>query len=233
MFLIKVPISMLQDKNEQFKGAIFDLDGVVVNTVPIHFRAWKRMFAEYGRKFTLQDYKEKVDGITRIDGGRAILTDLSTKELVKATDKKQKYFLEYLKKEKIPVFKTTIKLMKELRSKDIKIAVISSSKNSPYILKRTGIIKLLDVEINGKDIKKGKPDPQIFLMAAGEMRLKPKNCVVFEDAILGVKAAKRAKMLCVGIDRHNNPQRLKEADIVVNDLREVNYNKLIPLFGRY
>ncbi len=223
---------MHKDKNKELKGAIFDMDGVIVDTVPIHFKAWERMFTEYDKKFTLRDYKEKVDGISRIDGGRAILTDLSTEELLKATDKKQKYFLEYLKKEKIPVFKTTIELIKELRSKGIKIAVISSSKNSSYILKRIDVMKLLDAEVNGSDITKGKPHPQIFLMAAERAGLKPKNCVVFEDAILGVRAAKRAKMLCIGIDRYKDPQRLEEADLVVSDLKEVNYDKLISIFGR-
>jgi beta-phosphoglucomutase len=218
--------------HEQFKAAIFDLDGVVVDTIPLHFKAWKRMFTEYGMKFTFQDYKEKVDGIPRVNGGRAILRDLSTQELIKATDKKQKYFLEYLKKEKIPIFKTTVKLMKELRNKGIKIAVISSSKNASYILEKTGIIKLLNVEVDGNDITKGKPHPQIFLIAAEKMGFKPKRCIVFEDAVLGVKAAKRAKMLCVGIDRHNDPERLKEADIVVKDLKEINYSKLISLFAR-
>lgn len=223
---------MHKEKNKQFKGAIFDLDGVMVNTVPIHFKAWKRMFNEYGKKFTLQDYKEKVDGILRIDGGRAILTDLSQDELIKATDKKQRYFLDNLKKNKIPVFSTTIKLMKELKRNGIKIAVISSSKNLPYILKKTGLSKLVNTEVNGNDITKGKPHPQIFLMAAKNIGINPGNCAVFEDAVLGVRAAKRAKMLCIGIDRHNDPQRLKEADIVVKDLKEINYNKLISLFRR-
>lgn len=191
------------------------------------------MFKEYGKKFTFKDYKEKVDGIPRIDGARAILTGLSSKELTEATDKKQRYFLESLKKEKIPVFRAAIKLIKELRSKGIKTAVVSSSKNSPYILKKTRIDKLFDAEVSGSDITKGKPHPQIFLLAAGKMRVKPKNCVVFEDAILGVRAAKRAKMLCVGIDRYNDPKRLKEADLVVSNLRGINYDKLIALFKRY
>jgi beta-phosphoglucomutase len=224
---------MQKEKNIQFKGAIFDLDGVVVNTVPIHFKAWKRMFNEYGKKFTFQDYKDKVDGILRIDGGRAILTDLSPDELVKATDKKQKYFLENLKKLKIPVFRTTLTLMKELKRNNIKIAVISSSKNLPYILKKIGLSSLISTKISGNDITKGKPHPQIFLMAAKNIRVNPENCMVFEDAILGVRAAKRAKMLCVGIDRHDSPQKLKEADRVVKDLKELNYNKLLSLFRRH
>ncbi len=223
---------MKKHHNKQFKAAIFDLDGVVVDTVPLHFKAWKRMFTEYGMKFTFRDYKEKVDGIPRVDGGRAILTELSTQELVRATDKKQKYFLEYLKKEKIPVFKTTIKLIKELKSKGVKIAIISSSKNSPYILKKTGVIRFTDVVVDGKDITKGKPHPQIFLIAAEKMGLEQRSCVVFEDAVLGVKAAKRAKMFCVGVDRHNDPERLKGADIIVKDLKEISYNKLIYLFEK-
>ncbi|MEE8400941.1 MAG: beta-phosphoglucomutase family hydrolase [Candidatus Hydrothermarchaeaceae archaeon] len=215
-----------------FIAAIFDLDGVVVNTVPIHFKAWKQMFEEHGKKFTFQDYKEKVDGIPRIDGGRAILTNLSDEELIEATAKKQRYFLECLKKEKIEVFESTLKLIEELGGKGIKIAVISSSKNLPYILEKIKIIKLFDAKISGNEITKGKPDPQIFLMAAEKMRVKPENCVVFEDAVLGVAAAKRAKMLCIGIDRYNDPSRLKEADSVVSDLKEINYDKLLSLFRR-
>ncbi len=215
-----------------FEAAIFDLDGVVVDTVPLHFKAWKSMFAEYGKEFNFQDYKEKVDGIPRMDGGRAILQDLSEEELKKATDKKQQYFLDCLSKEEIPVFETTIQLMKELRGKGVTLAVISSSRNSPHILERTGVVKLIEVEISGHDITKGKPHPQIFLMAAEKMGVRPESCVVFEDAILGVRAAKRAQMRCIGVDRHHDPERLKEADMVVEDLGEVNYDTLVSLFAK-
>ncbi len=223
---------MSSSKNITFKAAIFDLDGVVVDTVPLHFKAWKQMFEEYGKKFTFQDYKEKVDGIPRVDGGRAILTDLTDDELNKATKKKQGYFLEHLKKDKIKVFKPTLRLIEELRGGGIKIAVISSSKNLPYILEKIGIIKLLDAVVSGSEITKGKPDPQVFLMAAEKIRVKPENCVVFEDAVLGVIAAKRAKMLCMGIDRYNDPKRLKDADLVSTDLTDINYDRLLSLFER-
>lgn len=215
-----------------FRGAIFDLDGVVVNTVPIHFKAWKKMFAEYREKFTFEDYQRKVDGIPRIDGAKAILTDLSDSKLENATDKKQRYFLQFLKKGKIPVFKSTVKLIKELKDKNIKIAVISSSKNCSYILKKTGLINVFDIEVNGNDITKGKPDPQIFLMAADRLKLRPKNCIVFEDAFLGVEAAKHAGMVCIGINRHNNPKRLKKADKIVKDLKEIDYSQLKSLLEK-
>lgn len=215
-----------------FKGAIFDMDGVVTTTVPFHFKAWKRMFNEYGKEFTFDDYQKYVDGIPRMDGARAILSELSEDELKEAGDKKQGYFLELLNKEEILIYDSTIAFIKELRSKDIKIAVISSSKNCPYILEKTGVDKLTDIVISGNDITKGKPDPQIFLLAAKGLGLNEDECVVFEDALLGVEAAKNGNFRCIGIDRHNNPARLKKADLIVDDLSRVTYIKIEKLFKK-
>ena len=212
------------------KAAIFDLDGVIVNTVPLHFKAWQRMFAEYGKEFDFEDYKEKVDGILRIDGARAILTDIDEAELKKAADKKQVYFLEYLNSEEISVYNDTVDLVKALKKEKIKRSVISSSKNCLPILKKVNLVELFDVILTGNDVTKGKPDPQVFFMAAKKMSVEPGSCVVFEDAVLGVEAGKRAGMKCVGVDRHGNPERLKKADLVVADLGELSLEKIKELF---
>ncbi|MBN1823370.1 MAG: beta-phosphoglucomutase family hydrolase [Endomicrobiales bacterium] len=214
-----------------FKAGIFDMDGIVIDTVPFHFEAWKKMFSEYGKAFTFDDYKQKVDGIPRIDGARAILADLSPEGLKKATDTKQKYFLELLDKEKIPVFQSTVRLIEEIRERGIKTAIITSSKNCSYILKKAKLEYLFDAKVDGNDITKGKPDPQIFLMAADKLSAKNKGCIVFEDAVLGVEAAKRAGMMCVGVDRYGKPERLSKADIVVSDLKEMNLGKLTAMAG--
>jgi len=145
-----------------FKGAIFDLDGVIVDTVPLHFKAWKRMFGEYGKEFDMEEYKKKVDGIPREDGARAILTDLGPKELEKACDKKQGYYLEYLKKDSVVTYETTRSLITELRAKEIKIAIISSSRNCPQILRATNYYPLIDAEVNGNDITKESPIRRSF-----------------------------------------------------------------------
>lgn len=219
----------MPERNRSLKAAIFDLDGVIVNTVPFHFGAWKAMFAEYGKKFTFGVYKEKVDGIPRMAGARAVLRDLSEKELEKAAQKKQRLYLQHLNKRSIPVYKNSVKLIKELRKNKVKIGVVSSSRNCSYILKKSGLSRLVDAEVNGKEITRGKPHPQMFLRGAEKLKVKPRDCVGFEDAILGVKAIKRAGMKCVGIDRYRNPQRLKEADIVVSDLRQIKVAKLKEL----
>jgi beta-phosphoglucomutase len=213
------------------EAVIFDLDGVVVDTVPLHFKAWKRMFNEHGHEFTFDDYKQKVDGIPRYDGARAILTELSEDDLRKAADRKQDYFRELLDAGDIPRYDTTIGLIGELIAAGVKVAVISSSKNCPHILKKIGLYDRLGAVVSGKDITKGKPDPQIFLMAAERLHAAPERCVVFEDAVLGVEAAKRGGMKCVGIDRYGSPGRLSKADVVVKDAGEMTVDglrRLIP-----
>lgn len=217
-------------KEKELKGAILDLDGVIVDTVPLHFQAWKKMFSEYQREFTFQDYKDKVDGILRIDGARAMLRDISEEELKIAAAKKQAYFLEFLEKQGVRVFEDALNLIKELKDNHIKVAVISSSKNCLYILKKAGIDNLFDVIITGNDVKRGKPQPDIFLLASRKLNLEPSQCIVFEDSLLGVEAAKRGNFKCVGVDRYQNPEALLiKADLVVNTLKEVNLEKLKAL----
>jgi beta-phosphoglucomutase len=215
-----------------FRAAIFDLDGVIVDTVPIHFKAWKKMFSEYGIEFTFDDYKKKVDGIPRIDGCKAILTDLSDDEIQVASSRKQVYYLEYLEKEGVKVYESTISLIKQLLANKIKVAVISSSKNLLMILKKTHTESLFEVKIGGNDITKGKPDPQVFLMAAERLGVPVGESLVFEDATLGVEAAKRAGMYCVGIDRDNHPMLFQKADITVKDLSEVDFQRILSIFQK-
>ncbi|UCH12179.1 MAG: HAD-IA family hydrolase, partial [Candidatus Omnitrophota bacterium] len=166
----------------------------------------------------------------RVDGARAILTDVTDEELKKACDKKQVYFLELLKSEGIDAYDSTIKLMGQLKDRGIKTAIISSSKNLPLILEKINIHPLYETYISGHDITKGKPDPQIFQMAAERLDVSCVNSVVFEDAVLGVEAAKRAGMRCIGVDRYNKPERLNKADAVVSDLSEVSFEKIAMLF---
>lgn len=214
------------------KGAIFDLDGVVVDTVPLHFKAWKRLFEGYGRPFTFEDYKAKVDGIPRLDGARAILKDLSEEQIQEAGRRKQNYFLENLKTDGISTYESTLGLIRQLKEKDVKIAIISSSRNCPYILEKTKIYEIIDAQVCGTDVTMGKPHPQIFLTALDKLGIRPEDCIVFEDASLGVEAAKRAGIITVGVDRHKDPKRLKKSDLVVEDLGELDYERLESLLKK-
>ena len=207
-------------------GAIFDLDGVIVNTVPLHFKAWKRMFNEYGKSFELSDYLSKVDGRPRYDGAAAILTDLSKEEIVKAGEIKQSYFREFIDTEPIDIFDSSVKLIKEMKEKSIKLAAASSSKNAVRILKKINLYDIFEVNVSGGDFARGKPAPDIFLMAAEKLGLTPTECVVFEDANSGVQAAIAGGFPCIGIDRHNNAAALAGADKIVKDLSEITLDEI-------
>ena len=214
----------------KFEAAIFDLDGVIVDTIDLHFKAWEKMFSEYGKKIDFEDYKQKVDGIPRVDGAKAVLIDLPEEELKQAATRKQDYFLDSLEQEGVKVYQSTIALINKLKSKGIKVGLISSSRNCRYILEKAGIGNLFDTIVAGGDIDKGKPNPDVFLQAALNLGIEPSKCLVFEDAVLGVEASKRASIKCVGIDRYQSPQRLAQADLVVGDLSEVSIENLDELF---
>jgi len=214
------------------KAAIFDLDGVIVNTVPLHFKAWKKMFEEYGHAFTLDDYLAKVDGRPRLEGAAAILTELSPEEIVLAGDKKQSYYQALLDQEPIEMFESTIKIIKELKARKIKLAAASSSKNAVYILKKINLFDVFDANVSGADFKKGKPDPEIFLTAAKKLGVEPKDGLVVEDAKSGVEAAINGGFSCIAIDRHDNANALKGADIIVKDMEELTVDQILSLGGK-
>ncbi|MFH1684431.1 MAG: beta-phosphoglucomutase family hydrolase [Candidatus Margulisiibacteriota bacterium] len=211
------------------KAAIFDLDGVIVNTVPLHFGAWKRMFEGYGHKFTMEDYLAKVDGRPRLEGAAAILTELSPGEIKKAGDVKQGYYQEMLDNDEIEIFDSSVKVIKELKTRGIKLAAASSSKNAVQILKKIKLYDMFEVNVSGADFEKGKPDPEIFLTAAKKLGVKPEESVVFEDAKSGVEAAANGGFFCIGINRHHNAEALAKAGRIVNDLSEISVDEILKM----
>jgi len=210
-----------------FKGAIFDVDGVIVDTVPLHFAGWKYLFEEIHHiPFTQKDYEDKVDGKPRIDGVRAILPNLSAAEAIKEGEIKQAYYLKLISEGKLKQFPSSFALIKELKRHDILMAAASSSKNASFILEKIGLADAFSAIISGNDFTHGKPHPEIFLKAAEKLKLKVSECIVFEDALSGVQAAKAGGFVCVGINRNHQDQNYRDADLVVTDLAEVNYEKL-------
>ncbi len=213
-----------------FRGAIFDLDGVLVDTVPLHFWAWQTMFDLHRIAFDEDDYRQKVDGRTRLDGVRAMMPDADQSTVIAASEQKQSLFLDRLAKG-LKVFESSIRLVHTLGDAGIELAVASSSANLRPILVQAGIDHRFKSIVSGTDIVKGKPDPEIFLKAAGELGLTADDCVVFEDAASGVAAAKRGGFYCIGIDRNRNPERLHGADIIVDDLAELDPTKFFDISG--
>jgi beta-phosphoglucomutase len=209
------------------KACIFDLDGVIVDTAVYHYKAWKRLANELGFDFTEHD-NEKLKGVSRMASLDLILqwggltkTDAEKQGLA---EKKNAWYVDMINHmtpaEILPGAK---EFVESCKSVGIKTALGSASKNAGTILEKVGIDHLFDVVIDGNQVSKPKPDPEVFLKGAEELNIPPANCVVFEDAIAGVEAAIAGGMKAVGI---GSPDVLGEANLVVKGLNEMTIEKL-------
>jgi len=208
-------------------ACIFDLDGVIVDTAKYHFLAWKRLTDMLGIHFSEED-NERLKGVSRMASLDIILEigkrKVDEKTKLEYATLKNKWYVEYISKmTPDEILPGCLPFIKELRHENIRIAIGSASKNTPMILDNVGIRNLFDAVSDGNIISKAKPDPEVFLKAAEMVGVKPKDCVVFEDAVAGVQAALNAGMMVVGI---GSPKILTEAHFVVSGLYEMNLAKL-------
>jgi beta-phosphoglucomutase len=197
------------------KAAIFDLDGVIVDTAHYHYLAWKQLAAELGIDLTPED-NERLKGVSRMRSLEIILEiggiTLPERDMVMLADKKNSWFVELIEKmTPDEIFPSVTELIASMRKRGIRIGLASSSKNAPRVLDLLKIREHFDVIVDGTMITHSKPDPEIFLLAAFKLGLDPKVCVVFEDAEAGVEAALRAGMKCVGV---GNIAQLNKANLV-------------------
>jgi beta-phosphoglucomutase len=220
---------LAKEKKCVFKGAIFDVDGVIVDTAHIHHKSWEIVFKKYGIKFTFKDFKSKIDGKPRAFGARTIMPDVSEEEISKICAEKQVQFERILNTGKIKVFKTTVDFIKMLRKKGYKLAMASSSRNAGPILKKVKVYNYFDAEVEGGMLERGKPHPDIFLIAAKKLKLKPCECIVFEDAQIGIDAAVNAGIKCAAINRDKS-HKITGANIRVNDFRQLSLKKIQAIF---
>ena len=183
----------------KIKACLFDLDGVIVDTAKYHFLAWKKLADELGISFTEEN-----------------------NELLNQVYLDQIYRMKA--DELLPGAKEFIE---EIKQSGIKVALGSASKNAPLILQQLEIEDLFDAIVDGNEVTEAKPDPEVFLKGASALQVEPQDCVVFEDAIAGVEAAKNAGMVCIGI---GDPATLSQADHVIPGFEGFRLSKLINLF---
>jgi len=213
------------------KAFIFDLDGVIVDTAKFHYLAWKKLANDLGFGFT-EMQNELLKGVSRVASLEIILNigkvQLTEEQKTALLKEKNKQYLGYIATmgddEILPGIK---ELLLYLKDQKIPFALGSASKNARLILKILGLYDLFDTIVDGNDVSLAKPDPEVFLIAAKRLDKNPKDCIVIEDAMAGIKAANAAKMISIGI---GDKKILKEADynlIGTNELTISFINKLM------
>lgn len=209
-------------------AALFDLDGVLVRTDELHYRAWKRLADEQGWRFNRR-LNHALRGVPRMASLEKILAynrcTLSEEQKAALADRKNEYYKELLRTlDKDAVLPGAEALLRALKERGILLALCSSSKNAREVVERLGLTSWFDTIVTGHDITQAKPDPEIFLRAAERLHVHPFHCVVFEDAAAGVKAALAAGMKCVGV---GSAEELPQAPSVVANLTEVDPDAVI------
>tara|TARA_R110000751_G_scaffold81333_2_gene164109 strand:+ start:9956 stop:10618 length:663 start_codon:yes stop_codon:yes gene_type:complete len=208
-------------------GFIFDLDGVIVDTAKYHYLAWRKLANELGFEFT-QEQNELFKGVSR----KRCLEILLEIGKIKASpeqfnrwlvEKNEDYLSLIEKMDASEILPDVQRVLKFLKKHNMPIALGSASKNARPILEKVNLMDYFDAIVDGTQVTKAKPDPEVFLLAAVQMGVNPKECVVFEDAVAGIEAANNAGMLSIGIGEE---KVLSEAKFVFADFTEMDDNFL-------
>jgi len=215
------------------RACIFDLDGVIVDTAKYHFIAWKNLAASLGIKFTEKN-NEKLKGVGRMESLEYILSlgqvqkDEAEKQvLAHSKNEHYKSLISSLSEEAIlPGVKA---FFDELKERQVSIALGSSSKNARPVLENIGLKSYFEVIVDGTNISRSKPDPEVFELGAQGLHIAPEEIIVFEDAQAGIDAAKTGGFKCVGV---GSEEELSGADVLIPGFEGVTYAHLLNQLNR-
>lgn len=204
------------------KGFIFDLDGVIVDTAKYHFLAWQKLAKSIGIDFS-HEQNEQLKGVSRVKslekilawGNKTISEDKFNALMATKNDDYLSFIAKMNHEEILP---DVPKILNYLKTQNQPVSLGSASKNARQILEKVDLLKQFDAIVDGNDVSKAKPDPEVFLIAAKSLNVNPEDCIVFEDSVAGVQAANTANMISIGIGEENV---LHEADYVFSNFTEI------------
>jgi beta-phosphoglucomutase len=202
-------------------AVIFDMDGVIVDNHAYHHEAWMTFFQKYG--LTVEGDVSHFFGRTNQDILEAVFPDtLDPDHLYQYAGEKEKLYRE-LYEGNVEITRGLPELLENLLKMGMKLAVATSAPpgNVDFVMKNTGLRKYFDVVVDSSMVAKGKPDPEIFLLAARELHVCPAGCLVVEDSVSGIHAALAAGMRVVAITTTNTRERLAEADMIIDNFTEL------------
>lgn len=215
------------------KAFIFDLDGVIVDTAKHHYLAWKKLANGLGFDIS-ENQNEQLKGVSRVKSLEKILqwgnVQLAQDKFMEQMAMKNDNYLSYVStmtsEDLLPGVAPVIDY---LYQNNIPFALGSASKNARNILERTELIQKFDAIVDGNEVSKAKPNPEVFLIAAERLKVEPENCFVIEDAVAGIQAANAANMTSIGI---GDKDVLQEADFIFSNFSEIDLEFIKKLINQ-
>ena len=211
------------------RAVIFDMDGVIVDSEPLHFEVCMEVTRRLGKKIE-KDYFNKYVGVSNPVMWEEIIKDLKIENTVdKILELQMDLTIKLFNESSLGAISGIIKLMEDLKNNGIVCAIASSSPMIfiEAVVKKLGLEKYLEFYFSGETLGKSKPEPDIFIETAKKLGVNPKEVVVIEDSKHGVQAAKSAKMTCIGyVNPNSGNQDLSKADYICNDINELSYSKI-------
>lgn len=217
--------------NKTAWAVIFDMDGTLVATTEADFLAWQKLFLHYGKQLTFEDYYpllgRKSADVVKLGLG------LTGKPAEEAMAMKMGLFADIVAEHGVETLPDVRSLLEKLYDAGIPMALATSSrkKKMELVMQTVGLEEFFSVFVTGEEVVKGKPDPQIFQLAASRLQMPAERCIVVEDTVSGVRAAKAAGMTCVAISTTHDRDELTEADLLIDhftSLRPEDLHNLIP-----
>lgn len=209
-------------------AVIWDMDGVIIDSIPLHYEAWKRAFSNYGVDYSIA-VGEKPFGHSRTI--KSVFSNISNAKVSEIAGKKEQAFKQLLNQGSIEAQSGVLRLIKELQSIGIRLALASSNSIEiiSIILEALAIIKYFDIIISSEDVKNPKPHPEIYLKALSGLGVTPENACVIEDMPACIAAVKAAGIHCIAVATNHSREKLKEADMVVNSISELTAQDVISV----
>lgn len=206
-------------RNQQIAAVIFDLDGTMVDNNPYHLASWRQYLQELGIEISEENYRKHINGRTNKDAIEYIYQrNMSDEEAIVYTLQKEAIYRKLYAPHIQPV-NGLIELIKKIHKKNLPMGIATSGiqVNIDFLFEHIPIQSYFSAIINSAHIKKGKPDPEIFLTTAAALKVQPSACLVFEDAAVGVRAAKEAGMYVVALTTTQTATELAAADLIMNN----------------
>jgi len=225
---------VVNDSSQIQRAVIFDVDGVLVDSYAAHEESWMRLAKETGVTFTSSDFAVTFGRTSRDILIKHWEIDPSDAAMIRSLDDRKEHLYRELVRQQFPSMDGAVEVIDELAARGWKLAVGSSGppENVELALASLERAASFDGVVTGRDVTRGKPDPQVFLLAAERLQIVPENCIVIEDATAGIEAARAAGMACVALlstgrqasdfDRH-------APDLMVSSLRELTAARLAQL----